>query len=63
MRKYSSCSCGSTTLLKHRIVSRNWYEKKWFIECDCCRFCSKSAYTERGAIRKWNKAHGRNAHG
>ena len=56
MAKYSDCVCGSRSLLKHRVLTRRWYEKKWFIECDHCHFCAKSAYTEKGAIRKWNKA-------
>ena len=56
MAKYSDCECGSKTLLKHRILTRRWYEKQFYIECDNCHFCAKSAYTEKGAIRNWNKA-------
>lgn len=56
MTKYSDCACGSRTFLKHRILTRRWYEKQFYIECDNCHFCAKSAYTEKGAIRNWNKA-------
>lgn len=48
--------CGNKHKTIWKVVSRRWYEKKHFVECDYCHFCAKRAYTKRGAIRLWNKS-------
>lgn len=48
--------CGNKHMTVYKVISRRWYEKRRHCECDYCHFCSKSAYTWRGAIRLWNKS-------
>lgn len=48
--------CGHRKVISFRIISRRWYEKRRYCECGYCHFCAKSAYTECGAVRLWNKS-------
>lgn len=57
MLKCKPCPiCGNKRMTKYIVITRRWYQKKRYVECDYCHFCSKSAYTKRGAIRLWNKS-------
>lgn len=33
----------------------HWWQRKYNLECNYCKWNSKKARTKRGAIRKWNR--------
>lgn len=47
------CKCGSKKLFVWDCLYR-WFFR-YFICCEDCGFCGKSALTKRGAVRKWNR--------
>jgi len=48
-------SCGGKKIIMNIIVYPSAFPKKRFMECDSCHWCSKTARTNIGAKRKWNR--------
>ena len=62
MKKLKRCPFCNTYFggktLWHSVTAR-WWERKYNIECNYCKWNGEKARTKRGAVRKWNRDKGR----
>lgn len=54
-KRCPSCNTyfGSINICRSMLVY--WWERKYFLECNYCKWTGKRAWTKRGAVRKWNR--------
>lgn len=49
-----SCpSCGGSWLCINRCFRR--WRSRYFINCENCHYCGKTAFSLKGALKKWNR--------